>query len=87
MADDNGGMAELDALIEQLDAMDPEVVRGQIIEHGGIEAALTSLADLARNAEDPEIRKQAQATIDQYQVGFILLPATDDEDPAGPAPK
>ena len=70
--------AELARIKAVFDAMPPEVVKKMLIDAGGVEAALSALADVAKNSESAEAREEARSIIEEYDLGFILLPTTDD---------
>ncbi|WP_431836504.1 hypothetical protein [Cellulomonas sp. Y8] len=50
----------LNLAIEQLNALPPEEVRAALVAAGLPVLALDTLVDLARQAEDPQVRKQAR---------------------------
>lgn len=69
--------AELDGAIRTLDALPAGVVRELILDRGLIDPALDALVELARSADDPEIRAEARALLGDR--GLSLLLAVDED--------
>jgi len=70
--DDHGELSPTEQALKDakrtLDAAPPEVVRRMILERGGLEAAITTLTELA-DSDDPTVREDARALLERYRLG------------------
>lgn len=80
LGDDDNAEEQLEAAKRILDALPPDQVRQMILDAGMLDPALDSLAQLARSADDPEVRAEAQRFIRDHHIEEILI---DDSSPTG----